>query len=254
MTTLSADKRRDLVLGEVNEIPIIIAEIIYEGAAVGTVKASGHAWPLAFGYKFVGFAEQKCDNSTGAAAAKNVRVITKGTAKLSVSGAVITDVGAPVYATDDDTFVFLPTGGVFIGFVKKFVSSGIVEVQFDSINYGDPWAGRLAETLAGPTKTLAITDSGKVMCVTGDCVVTVPAYTVNLDTIVLNCGAYSTVKISIDPDSGSLVQGPNLAGTTDKDLINTKATAQRGDYVRLKGGDTGGFIAAELKGVWATEI
>jgi len=253
MATLSADKRRDIVLGQVNEFPIIITEIIYEGAAVGTVKASGHAQPLTSSDKFVGFAEQKCDNSTGAAAAKNVRVVTKGTAKLSVSGAVITDVGQPVYATDDDTFVFLPTGGVFIGFVKRFVSSGIVEVQFDSINYKNPWAGRLAETLSAGTLTLDIQDSGKVICCTADAVVTTAVYTVISDVVVLNCGAYGIVGINIDPFSGELVQGPDLAGTTDKDLINTKTTANRGDYVRLKGGSAEGAVAVELKGIWATE-
>lgn len=253
MTTLSADKRRDLVLGQVNEFPIIIAEIIYEGAAVGKVKASGHVQPLTSSDIFVGFAEQKCDNSAGAAAAKNARVITKGTAQLSVSGAVITDVGQPVYATDDDVFVFLPTGGVFIGFVKRFVSSGIVEVEFDSINFEDPWKGRLAETLSAGTLTLDIQDSGKVICCTADAIVTTPVYTVLLDVVVLNVGPYGTVQVNIDPYSGELVQGPDIGGTTDKDLINTKATAQRGDYVRLKGGSAEGVVAVELKGVWATE-
>jgi hypothetical protein len=254
MTTLAADKRRDLVLGQVNEFPIIANDIVYEGAAVGKVKASGHVWPLVFGNIFVGFAEQKCDNTGGAAAAKTVRVVTKGTIQLSVSGAVVTDVGQPIYATDDDVFVFLPTGGVFVGFVKRFISSGIVEVQFDSINYEDPWKGRLAETLSTGTLTLDIQDSGKVICCTADAVVTMPVYTVILDVVVLNCGAYSTVGINIDPFSGELIQGPDIAGTTDKDLINTKATAQRGDYVRLKGGDAGGAVAVELKGIWATEL
>jgi hypothetical protein len=32
--------------------------------------------------------------------------------QLAVTGAVITDVGQPVYATDDDTFVFSPVGGI----------------------------------------------------------------------------------------------------------------------------------------------
>jgi hypothetical protein len=254
MTTLSADKQRNLVLGQVNEFPIIASEIIYEGAAVGIIKASGHAWPLVSPNKFAGFAEQKCDNSAGAAAAKNVRVVTKGTVQLSVSGAVITDVGATIYATDDDTFVFLPTGGVFIGFVKRFVSSGVVEVQFDSINYEDPWKDRLAETLATSALTLDIQDSGKVICCTVDTKVTLPTYTVELDVVVLNCGAYGAVKISIEGDGVELVQGPNISGTASKDLINTEATAQRGDYVRLKGGDTGGFVVVEMKGVWATEL
>lgn len=254
MTTLSADSQRNLILGEVNEFLMIADDIIYEGAAVGTVKASGHARPLTSVDKFVGIAEQKVDNTGGAAAAKKVRVVTKGTAQLSVSGAVITDVGQPVYATDDDTFVFLPTGGVFIGFVKRFVSSGVVEVQFDSINYEDPWKGRLAETLSAGTLTLDIQDSGKVICVTADAVVTTAVYTVKSDVVLLNCGPYGTVSINVSPYSGELVQGPDIGGTTDKDLINTKATANRGDFVRLQGGDAGGALVVQKKGTWTTEL
>ena len=186
MTTLSADKRRDIVLGDINEIPMITAEIIYEGAAVGIIKASGHAWPLAYPNRFAGFAEQKVDNSLGAAAAKNIRVISSGVIQLSISGAVITDVGLPVYATDDDTFVFLPTGGVFIGMTRRFVSSGIMEVEFDAIGMENPWEGRLAETLAGATKTLAITDSGKVICCTLTTVITLPVTATKLDVVLLN--------------------------------------------------------------------
>jgi hypothetical protein len=250
MTTLSADKRRDIVLGTVNEIPVIIAEIIYEGSAVGIIKASSHAWPLAFPNKFAGFCEQKCDNSTGAAAAKNVRVISKGVAKLSISGAVITDVGLPVYATDDDTFVFLPTAGVFIGMTRRFVSSGIMEVEFDAISMKDPWEGRLAET-AGATLTLDIQDSGKVICATVDTTITIPATAVAMDTVLLNCGPYSTVQITCDPGSSDKIQGPDIAGSDNTNLANTKATAQRGDFIHLRNGETNGAVILRMKGIWA---
>ena len=100
MTTLAANAYRVYETSNINEIPVIAADIIYEGAAVGSVKASGHARPLTSADRFEGFAEKKADNSSGAAAAINVRVKTQGKIKLSVSGAVITDIGQPVYATD----------------------------------------------------------------------------------------------------------------------------------------------------------
>jgi hypothetical protein len=252
MTTLSADKRRDIILGEINEIPVITAEIIYEGAAVGIIKASGHAWPLAFPNKFAGFAEQKCDNSLGAAAAKNVRVISKGVVKLSISGAVITDVGLPIYATDDDTFVFLPTAGVFIGMTRRFVSSGIMEVEFDAIGMEDPWKGRLAETLAGATLTLDIQDSGKVIACTLTTIITLPATATALDVVLLNCGPYGTVQVSASPNANDKIQGQDIAGTNDHDLDNTLATAQRGDYVHLKNGEVNGAVIVKMRGIWAT--
>src|SRR5688572_21546443 len=113
MTTLAANKPRTFEIGQRNEFAVIASDIIYEGAAVGLVDATGHARPLNAADRFGGFAELKADNSAGAAADINVRVVESGKIQLSVSGAVITDVGQPVYATDDDTFVFNPAGAAF---------------------------------------------------------------------------------------------------------------------------------------------
>jgi len=51
MTTLSADKPRDYQLGDREEYPVIAADIIYEGAAVGE-NGSGYARPLQAGDPF----------------------------------------------------------------------------------------------------------------------------------------------------------------------------------------------------------
>jgi hypothetical protein len=253
MTTLAVDKPRVKVLGPINEVPMIASDIIYEGAAVGTVLASGHARPLTSVDRFIGFAERICDNSAGAAAAKNVRVVSKGKVVLSVSGAVITDIGQPVYATDDDTFVFLPTGGVYIGRVSRYVSSGVVEVEFDSINGVDPYAGRVYETLSAATKTLDLEDSGKTIFVTATSVITLPATAVALDIILVCMGAYGTVQISADPNASDKIVGPDLTGVDNKDYINTLATAQRGDFLAMKGGHTDGYIIYGKRGTWAAE-
>lgn len=254
MTTLAVDKPRVKVLGDVNELPMVASDIIYEGAAVGVVKGTGHVRPLTAVDAFVGFAESNVDNSAGAAAAKNARVARKGSAVLAVSGAVITDVGQPVYATDDDTFVFLPTGAQFIGFVRRFVSSGIVEVAFDVDNFTDPYAGKVKETLSASTKTLDAQDTGKYIFVTADSVITLPATATALADVTLVCmGAFGTVQISADPNASDKIMGPDLAGTDNKDLINTKATAQRGDLVTLTAGHADGYVVNRLKGTWASE-
>lgn len=253
MTTLAADKCRTFELGDVNEIPVIASDIIYEGAAVGIVKASGHAQPLAAGNAFAGFAQRKADNSSGAAAAINVRVERKGMIQLSVSGAVITDIGQPVYATDDDTFQFTPTSAVFIGFVRRFVSSGVVVVEFDVDNFVDPYAGRVYETISAATKTLDLEDSGKTFFVTVDSVITLPATAVDGDFVLVCMGPYGTVQISADPAAADKFVGPDLTGTDNKDYINTKATAQRGDFLAIKGGHADGYIIRGKKGTWAAE-
>lgn len=132
MATLASDKARTLVLGDVNEIPVIAADIIYEGAAVGD-NASGYARPLVAADPFLGFAERKADNSSGAAGDVSVRVLDKGKIVLPVTGATgVGDVGETVYASDDDTFTLTSTSNTAIGKVIRWVSATICEVYFEA--------------------------------------------------------------------------------------------------------------------------
>lgn len=257
MTTLAANKPRAFegagVRMEENAIPVIAADIIYEGAAVGVVDASGHARPLAAGDRFGGFAECKTDNSTGAAAALSVNVYQKGYVQLPITGAVITDKGQPVYATDDDTFVFNPVDAVFVGFVHRFVSAGVVIVAFDALNFVDPYGEYSKRETLAATKTLDIEDNGKVFFAdTDNTVVTIPAVATPVHCKIVNIGAFGGVKLSISPNASDKIQGPDLPGTDDTDHTNTKATARRGDFVKLVGGDANGPIVQEQRGIWAT--
>lgn len=252
MTTLSADSPRAYELGDRNEFPVIASDIIYEGAAVGLVAASGHARPLTSADMFVGFAEKKADNSAGAAAAINVRVIRKGAVVLAVTGAVITDVGLPVYATDDNAFTFIKTGGIFVGFYRRFTASGYGVVEFDVDKYVDPHAGYTAETVSD-NKTLDVQDTAKVFFVDTDAkTITLPAVE-GMAFRIVNAGAYGTVAVNISPNANDMIEGPDLAGVDNKDLINTKATACRGDYADIEYGDANGWIVRELIGTWAAE-
>lgn len=248
MTTLAADAVRVQEIGNIQEYPVIASDIIYAGAAVGLVDASGHARPLTSADRFVGFAEARTDNSAGAAAAKNVRVIGKGKIQLSVSGAVITDVGQPVYATDDDTFVLLPTGGIYIGRVSRFVSSGVVIVDYDVIGDRDPYAAwPIRETLTG-TKTFDAQDCGKAFFCTaaadGDAL-TLPAIADGLhDILIVAIGEYGSTQIKIDPAAADSIRAADLAAVDNKDLLLTKATQRRGDCARISLGDADGYSAS----------
>lgn len=253
MTTLAVDTYRIKVIAERNELPVIAADIIYEGAAVGVVAGTGHARPLTAADQFVGFAEAKADNSAGAAAALNVRVISCGTVQLAVSGAVITDVRQPVYATDDDTFTFLPTGGVYIGRVRRFVSAGIVEVCFDACCDIDPYGDTVRETVS-VNKTLDAEDSGKIFFVDTDAkTITLPAVEGMAGIKIVNIGAFRTVAAKVAPNAADMVEGPDITAADNKYIINTKDTARRGDYIALEYGDANGWTITEKKGVWARE-
>lgn len=131
MTTLAADVARPFELGDRNHYPVIASDIVYEGAAVGD-NGSGYARPLTAGDPFRGFAVAKADNSAGAAGAVRVEVRHKGRVQLAVGSAAITDVGKPVYASDDATFTLTATSNSYIGRIVRFISTGVVIVEFDA--------------------------------------------------------------------------------------------------------------------------
>lgn len=257
MTTLAANKTRALEGGSRNQFAVIASDIIYEGAAVGMVDATGHARPLNAADRFGGFAEAKADNASGAAAAITARLVESGKIQLAVTGAVITDVGQPVYASDDDTFSLSPVGGAFIGFVHRFVSADVAVVAFDALNYRDPWAAySVRETLSG-VKTFDAQDSGKLFCVDvdgdGDAL-TLPAIATGLDGIaIMAMSAFGTIQVKIDPAAADMILGPDMAGVDNKDLLLTKATQRRGDFVILGLGDADGYSVTALRGIWAAE-
>lgn len=255
MTTLAAQAARSYEQGDMDHVPVIAADIIYEGAAVGVVAASGHARPLVAGDRFVGFASREADNSLGAAADINVEVRTRGQIQLSVTGAVITDRGMAVYASDDNAFSFSPVGGTFIGFMKRFVSAGVAVVEFDSVGFRDPYAAWSVRETLSANKTLDAEDSGKLFWVDTDAfTITLPAIATGLGGfVVVNGGAFGAVAVTISPAAADMILGPDITGADDKDLINTKATARRGDLVQLDLGDADGYVVTQLRGTWARQ-
>lgn len=167
MTTLAANKQRAYGLGEMEDYPMIAADIIYDGAAVGD-NGSGYARPLIAGDPFYGFAQEKADNASGAAGDVNIRVKTKGYIQLSISGLAQADVGKAVYASDDDTFTLTASTNTKIGSVSKFISSGVGLIEFartGALDAGvvtqltDSSGGSASNTIAAATNTTALTDN-----------------------------------------------------------------------------------------------
>jgi len=133
MATLAQDKPRAFGVGDFNELPVIASDIIFEGAAVGD-NASGLARPLVAADPFLGFAKERCDNSAGAASARNVKVFERGKIELDVTGvASAADVGEAVYASDDDTFTLTSAGNSAIGKVVRWVSGTRCVVYFEGV-------------------------------------------------------------------------------------------------------------------------
>ena len=130
MSALTKDRdtqRRD---GEQRRIPVAASAKIFAGSIV-CYNATGYAAPGAdtANFKFAGFAEEYVDNSSGADGALYVRV-RRGVFEIVTSGAAITDIGKPVFATDDQTVAKSgTTNGVFVGRIFAFVSATSVFVD-----------------------------------------------------------------------------------------------------------------------------
>lgn len=134
MTTLATNNPRTFEGGaeDHNDLPVITADIIYDGAAVGI--SAGYARPLVAADSFKGFAQEKADNSGGASGARTVRVLARGKAVLNVVGVTaVTNVGATVYASDDDTFTLSSTGNSAIGKILRWISGTKCVVAFEDV-------------------------------------------------------------------------------------------------------------------------
>ena len=252
MTTLAANKPLTHVIGEHNSIPIIAADIVYEGAMVGD-NAAGYGRPLTAGDPFIGHSIEKVDNAAGAAGAKNIRVLG-GRYKLEVAlVGTITDVGQPVYASDDDTYTFVATSNSYVGVISRYVSATRMEVEFRPGEVDEFGPTAVRETKSD-NYTVDALDSGKIIYVDTDAkVITLPAVEAGIKITLVNAGAFGTTILTIAPNAADMIEGVDLTGADDKDLVNTKATAQRGDFVTLLGANADGWMVTAKRGTWTRE-
>lgn len=155
---LSANTRRAYDLGDDNEFGVAASATIYEGSAVGS--SGGYARALNAGDQFLGFALGPVADTSGVAGTVNVRVRARGKVQLAVTSVAVTDIGKPVYASDDGTFV-LTAGSAeansYIGTVWRFVSTGVAIVDFDA--GGGSSITALTDSSTGTANT-TITDVG----------------------------------------------------------------------------------------------
>ena len=111
-----------------------------------------------------------------------------------------------------------------------------------------------AEEKTAAYTVIITTDSGKTFTSSTDGIVfTLPGIAVGNTVTFVNTAPDGVADLSISP---AAIDGITYAGssTDDKDLINTKATAKRGDYVTLASLD--GVVAwqvVDVRGVWAKE-
>jgi len=132
MTALSDNfeaKRQD---GEIIDVPVLSAAVIYKNAMVvdvGTGYAS--AGSNAGAYTFLGIAVEKADNTSGADGAISVRVNKTGVYQIPKPTAVQTDLGVAMYIRDDNTVDTSSTNSVLAGYCVDIVDSSTIKLRID---------------------------------------------------------------------------------------------------------------------------
>lgn len=129
MTAITASKNVRRQEANILHFKAKAGEKIPAGALV--VVASGYAENLTdkSGAVFVGVASETCDNTGGAAGAKEVRVWQYGAFDMAAGfSAAQTDVGAAVVGTDNQTVAKTSTNSVAVGRVVERLSSSKIRV------------------------------------------------------------------------------------------------------------------------------
>jgi len=114
------------------------------------------------------------------------------------------------------------------------------------------------EILTAATLTLDAEDDGKVILCEVTTVITLPAVGITFGPFTLvNYGeetdGISDVQISVSPNSNDLINGCDITASDDHDIINTLATAKKGDLITIDYAGTTGWKITRMRGTWARE-
>lgn len=124
--------------------------------------------------------------------------------------------------------------------------------QFAAASAGFP-AGTL-QLFETANNTVDITDQGYIHTSTLDGIVyTLPATVVGYSYTFMNVAEDGKASVAVSPDAADLIAGAGFTAADNKDIVNTKATARRGDYVTLIGNGTTGWNITAMRGIWARE-
>ena len=107
MAALSAPQQVRHNQGDIGSPQVLASTIIYQGAMVGIVPASGYARPFATGDFFAGHAQETVDNSAGASGALRVPLIrgASGAYYITVpvfNSTTVAHIGDPVWGVSDN--------------------------------------------------------------------------------------------------------------------------------------------------------
>ena len=115
---------------ELRSFQVAASAHLYKGGFVG-LTSGGYARPLTAGDPIVGIAYEEMDNTSGADGDVSVRVYTLGDFGVTLTGAAVTDLGRPVFASADDTLTFTANNNSYVGIVQDFVAANEIILRID---------------------------------------------------------------------------------------------------------------------------
>ena len=129
----------------------------------------------------------------------------------------------------------------------------------DSQGVVPAFSGLSAVTLTADTTLAIATHSvqvGAYVNIATDAkTLTLPAVVLGASFIIVNSAADAGALLTISPNGSDkfLVDIAGAAGTDNKDIINTKATQAKFDFVHLIGMAAAGWHIADIRGTWVDE-
>lgn len=178
---------------------VAAAKSIFKGALVGRDDA-GYSRPLIAGDVFLGIAYESSDNSTGANGALDGRVFTLGDFEHALAGATVGDIGRPVFASADDTLVFVGDPNSYVGVVQGIESAGVIVARVDAQR-------RLVKTISHAVENLAAGAdvAARAIHAFGQPAWMVAARVVNQATAAVGIDAGDTCTVTLAIDAGTVV-------------------------------------------------
>jgi hypothetical protein len=211
-------------------------DVIYRGAMVTVLSGYAYAGQAVAGHRFVGVAEEQCDNSAGCAGGKVVRVWRSGEFLFDVSGTLATqaDIGKRVFlASDDKVTLTRPAGAVVVGELRGIEASG-AQAWID-IRPATQESQSLLAALRGSLTAATNTNGGAVLSLANPFGERVVVLDVILDVTTKSTGA-ATV------DAGIAADGTTAADTLI-DGLDVGTAAIIGNNIDSKGTHGGRALA-----------
>ena len=229
MTALAQNADRRIAGGDFAPLPVQASANPYQGSLL-SLPATGYAHELVAGEPFAGICTEQIATANVASAdgGRTVNAISgEFLFEMALTGVAQDDVAhrRPVYASDDNTLTFTPTGNTFVGVVVGVSATNVAIIQ-GKTNRCCPIAQRGTRSLAATGNvTLTTADLDKVILLpsTGAQTITLPA---SADcagrSITFKKTTADAVAATITPASGTIDGAANHAAI---DAANDTITA-----------------------------